>query len=195
MVAIHPQNLAGRWLHGVALDFHTTRSTPVGPNESGHMQFETERPEIAELLYQLKYKGNMAAMPAIVAAASAYLVPHLVKLDILVPVPPSTMRRPQPVLLLAQAIGESVGLPFADCITTTRTTTPLKGVTDPQQRQALVEGLYAVDRAQTSGKSVLLFDDLYRSGTTLNAITGILLDQGQAASVRVLTVTKTRSHQ
>ena len=48
---------------------------------------------------------------------------------------------------------------------------------------------------RTTGKNVLLFDDLFRSGATLNAITGLLLRQGQAASVRVLTITRTRSNQ
>ncbi|MGB3839430.1 MAG: hypothetical protein WA930_09965 [Rhodanobacter sp.] len=45
MTAINPQRIEGRWLAGIALDFHTTRSTPIGPNAQGHMQFETLRPE------------------------------------------------------------------------------------------------------------------------------------------------------
>lgn len=46
----------------------------------------------------------------------------------------------------------------------------------------------------TARKRVLLFDDLYRSGSTLNAITDVLLQAGQATSVSVLTLTRTRSH-
>jgi len=38
VVAIHPQSIAGKWTSGIALDFHTTSSTPVGHNEFGHMQ-------------------------------------------------------------------------------------------------------------------------------------------------------------
>lgn len=59
----------------------------------------------------------------------------------------------------------------------------------------MLKGLYAVERNHTAGKNVLLFDDLFRSGSTLNAITDVLLQQGQAASVRVLTITRTRSNQ
>ena len=47
----------------------------------------------------------------------------------------------------------------------------------------------------TTGKNVLLFDDLFRSGATMNAITDVLLNQGQVTSVSVLTITKTRSNQ
>ncbi|WAW89370.1 hypothetical protein LPY95_11410 [Xanthomonas citri pv. malvacearum] len=54
MVTIHPQKIEGHFRAGVALDLHTTSSTPTGYNEAGHLQFDTARPEIAELLYQLK---------------------------------------------------------------------------------------------------------------------------------------------
>ena len=93
MVAIHPQKIDGKWHSGIALDFHTTSSTPIGHNEYGHMQFDTVRPEIAELLYQLKYKGNQAAAQGIVATAAAYLQPHRTRFDLIIPVPPSTARR------------------------------------------------------------------------------------------------------
>jgi len=40
---------------------------------------------------------------------------------------------------------------------------------------------------------VLLFDDLYRSGATMNAIAAALLDEGGAADVFALAITRTRS--
>ena len=42
------------------------------------------------------------------------------------------------------------------------------------------------------GKDVLLFDDLYRSGTTLKEITHMLYEQGKVKSVYIVTMTKTR---
>ena len=44
------------------------------------------------------------------------------------------------------------------------------------------------------GKKVLLFDDLYRSGSTLNEITNTLYEEGGVSDVYVLTITKTRSN-
>jgi len=41
-------------------------------------------------------------------------------------------------------------------------------------------------------RAVLLFDDLYRSGATLNAVTRVLLEQGEARNVYALTLTMTR---
>jgi competence protein ComFC len=79
-------------------------------------------------------------------------------------------------------------------VTATRATEQLKGVTDKARRKELLAGLHAVDTKQTRGKDILLFDDLFRSGSTLNAITDLLMGEGRAASVRVLTLTKTRSN-
>lgn len=195
MVAINPKKIVGNWRSGIALDFHTTSSTPIGHNEAGYMQFETIRPEIAELLYQLKYRGDQTAAPKIIEAAAKFIAPHREKFDMIVPVPASTTRAIQPVSILADGIGAAVKLAVTACVTPTRPTTQLKGVTDPAQRKQLLDGLYAVDARQTTGKNVLLFDDLYRSGSTMNAITDLLLGAGQAGNVYALTITRTRSNQ
>jgi len=194
LIAINPQVLEGVWRSGIALDFHTTSSTPSGYNEYGHMQFETVRPPIAELLYQLKYRRDAGAAGGIVEAAASFLAPHLDKLDFIVPVPPSTMRNPPPVMTIARGINHSTGLPLLECITLTRPATELKSVTDPDRRKELLNGLYAVNSGQTKGKRVLLFDDVFRSGSTMSAITETLMRDARAASVSILTVTKTRNN-
>jgi len=148
-----------------------------------------------ERLYQLKYQDNRAAAAEIIAAAATYLRPHRTKIDLIIPVPPSTPRAVQPVLLLAVGIGAALGLLVANSVTTTRTPSPLKNIPDATHRQALLNGLYAVDHTITAHKNILLFDDLFRSRTTMNAITDLLLDAGKANSVRALTITKAQSNQ
>ena len=78
-----------------------------------------------------------------------FLGPRRGKFDLIIPVPPSTQRAIQPVLVIATGIGKALGVPVVSCVTTTRPTTQLKGVTDPEERKALLEGLYAVDKAET----------------------------------------------
>lgn len=195
IVQIHPQQIVGKWRAGIALDLHTTSSTPIGENEHGHMQFDTVRPEIAELLYQLKYHADRAAAAPIIETAVAFLKPHRSKFNLLVPVPPSHQRAVQPVILLAEGIGEALDLPVSSCVKPTRPTAQIKNIDNPAERRKQIEGLYAVDARQTRGKSILLFDDLFRSGTTMNAITELLLTEGGAVAVRALTITKTRSNQ
>ncbi|WP_193562946.1 hypothetical protein [Escherichia coli] len=63
IVKINPIKIEGRWNSGVALDLHTTSSTPIGYNEFGYMQFDTVRPEIAELKWFTEFghlnRGDM----------------------------------------------------------------------------------------------------------------------------------------
>jgi competence protein ComFC len=195
MTKINPQKIAGKWKSGIALDVHTLSSIHLGVNEQGHDVYDTTRSEIGELLYRLKYKADMAAANDIIAAAAEYLKPHAAKFDLIVPVPPSGTRAVQPVITLARGIAGATKLPVIECITLTRAATQLKGVTDVDKRKELLAGLHAVDTKQTKGKRILLFDDLFRSGSTMNAITDLLLGAGQAASVSVLTITRTRSNQ
>ena len=195
IVKISPIVIAGHWKTGVALDLHTISSTPIGYNDSGYMQFKTVRPDIAELLFRLKNCSDRSAADPIIETVADFLGHYRDKFDAIIPVPPSHQRTVQPVIIMAEGIGQALGVPVLSCITTTRPTGQLKNITDPDERKEHVKGLYAVDAAQTCGRKILLFDDLFRSGTTMNAITDVLLDAGKAEVVRALTITKTRSNQ
>jgi competence protein ComFC len=98
------------------------------------------------------------------------------------------------VLTVARAVGSAISIPVIACVTTTRPTAQLKNVDDPEERKKLMEGLHAVDATHTQGKKVLLFDDLYRSGTTMSAIAETLYASGGAADVLALTLTYARSN-
>lgn len=195
MAAIHPRRIYGNWLSGIALDVHTLSSVHLGVNEAGHDVFENTRSELGELLYRLKYRGDRRAAQEIIDTAAAFLKRHRSKFDILVPVPPSGARAVQPVTIVAQGVGKALGLPVVECISLTRPATPLKGVMDRAKRAELLENLHSVDASQTTGKNILLFDDLFRSGATMNAIADLLMREGKAVSVRVLTLTRSRSNQ
>jgi len=195
MASTNPKKIVGKWVSGIALDVHTISSTYLGTNEAGHNVFDTKRSELGELLYRLKYNGDRSAAAEIVAAAAAAVRPSRAKFDLIVPVPPSGIRAVQPVIILAKGLGTSVDLPVIECVTTTRGATQLKGVTDPEQRKQLLNGLHAVDAKHTRGKNILLFDDLFRSGATMNAITTLLMGAGMAANVYALAITQTRSNQ
>jgi competence protein ComFC len=194
MASINPRKIEGSWIRGVALDVHTTSSRLVGANAQGRPQFETKRSELGELMYRLKYGGDRSAAAEIVRTAATYLRSFREKFELIVPVPPSAVRSLQPVIILARGIATAVDRPMHNCVQTTRATPQLKDVSDPEQRRKLLEGLYSVDPTVTGGKHILLVDDLFRSGSTMNAVTDVLLNQGKAASVRVLAITYTRSN-
>jgi len=62
-------------------------------------------------------------------------------------------------------------------------------------RKRVLADLHEIDRSRVQGKRVLIFDDLYRSGATLNSVADAAYDHGGVAEVFALTITRTRSKQ
>ena len=58
----------------------------------------------------------------------------------------------------------------------------------------MLSGAFQAQKSEISGKKVLLVDDLYRSGATLEAATEAIMAQGNAQVVYVLAITRTRVH-
>ena len=195
MANFQPRVIIGRWRQGYALDLHTLSSVFIGNNEFGHPEFETTRSEIGELLFKLKNRADTSTVNEIVAAVAELMGEWKPELDVIVPVPPSTLRVVQPVLLLAEAIGTELGISVANCVRRLHEIAQLKNVYDLDKRLELLSGLHEVEESATRQKRVLLFDDLYRSGATMNAIAIELYDRGKASDVLALTITRTRSNQ
>lgn len=194
MVDVSPKRIPGRWQEGFALDNHTVSSTYLGEDEFGHPIFDTKRSEIGELLYRLKYKSDQSVIAEIVEAAAAFIATWKPNIQIVVPVPASRARAVQPVMLLGDALAKRLGLPFVpDAIAKLREVPELKNVYDYNERYRLLAGAHAIDQAKVQARRVLLFDDLYRSGATMNAIAAALYNHGGVADVFALTITKTRS--
>ena len=193
MASSKPRRIPGRWREGYALDVHTVSSTYTGDNEFGHPTFSTERSEVGELLYKLKYQGNQSVVPELVDVAASFAESWKPGVDVLVPVPASRARAVQPVLIVGGALATRLSLPFGSgWIRKAKDVPELKNVHDLDERMRLLDGAHAVESEQTKGRRILLFDDLFRSGATLNAITELLIDQGGAEAVFALTLTRTR---
>lgn len=194
MLSTQPMRIPGRWRDGYTLDYHTVSSVYLGDDEFGNPQFDTQRTELGEQLYRLKYRSDQTAVPPLVEAAVSLINAWKPSVDLIVPVPATRARSMQPVLILADALGKRLGIAVAPAsIKRAREITELKNVYDYGERIGLLADAHTVDRAQIQGHCVLLFDDLYRSGATLNAITGALYDNGGAAEVFALAMTRTRS--
>lgn len=191
-----PVKLEGPWTEGHALDFHTSSSRYLGDNEFGHPVYETVRTPLGEALYQLKYSGNRSVLPEIAESVREFLSSRTWRLDAIVPVPPSNARRAvKPVQEIAAALGHLTGLPVCgSCLTKVKTTPELKNVYGRDERERLLNGAFRIDRRLTTGKRLLLLDDLYRSGATAATLARLLLKDGEAAAVYFIAITRTRKH-
>ena len=112
--------------------------------------------------------------------------------DAIIPVPSSKPRAAQPVDAIADALGKHRGVRVLKGYLTKKGA-EIKGVDDPDKRAKLLEGQISIaGTSDIAGRKVLLLDDVYRSGATLNVCCGILKAQAKVGDVCVLTMTKTR---
>lgn len=169
MVSVKPIKLSGNWPQGYALDVHSLSSKLVGYDEYGHEVFDTTRSEIRDLLYRLEYKTDKLAIADIVDAAVTFFKTQWKiadSIEAIVPVPPSRIRVFQPVLKIAKGISLRLNIPFHDEIfVKTRETAELKNIYEYESRLKLSKKAYGISNNLLNGKSILLIDDLYRSGS------------------------------
>ena len=194
----NPKQVAGAWRLGWTLDVHTTSSLFLGYDQNGREQFDTTRSDLGEMVYQLKYGNDPQAADRIVAEMESFLASKLPiamsHVDIVVPMPASTARPVQPVTTIATKLAQRLGKRVSEtAIRKIKDTPMLKGIKDMEQRRELLDGAFEGDQSQLKGKGVLLVDDLYRSGSTANAVTLALIKAG-ATRVYFIAATRTRSN-
>ena len=193
-IKLHPEYVEGAWKKGITLDVQTLESHAVGEDELGRPVFNTRRSELGELLYLFKYQSDQRALEQILAIVTDHLSKTKGRFDLIVPIPPSNPTRTV-TQQIAAGLAAGLGAPTSTtAVTKVRATDELKSITDPTRRKELLKGAFAADPTQILGKSILLVDDLYRSGATLEAATEAAYARGGAKAVYVFAVTRTRVH-
>ena len=197
-ISLNPQEIHGNWRAGYALDFHTV-SSHLLPDGT----YDTERTEIGELVFRVKYRNDQSKIQPIAEIAAKFVKEEfavngysiLPYLDAVIPIPPSdTNRFFQPVPEIAAKIGQILDIPvISDYLIKVRETRPLKNLEEGENRREQLHGAFAIQSTPKKYRCVLLFDDIYRSGETLTEITDVLHKQGNMSHVLVLTLTQTRT--
>ncbi len=134
----------------------------------------------------LRYKFRRAAHLA--PKFGAHLAMKLLEqgpeqFDVLTWVPVSTLRRFRrgydQCQLLAKAVGEELGTPSHRTLRKIRNTPPQSGLASASARRANVLGAYKVVKdTDLHGKRVLLVDDIFTTGATMNECARMLLTAG-----------------
>jgi len=195
MIKVNPKKIPGKWLEGYALDFHTISSTFIGYDEYGHEQFDTKRSDLGELLYLFKYKSDRSVVKEIAEIIQEFLARWKPPIEAIVPTPPSKKYRDyQPVLEIAKALSDLTRLPLhSGCVVKVKDTPELKSIHGYGERIQTLEDAFSITPNVLKDKTVLLLDDLFRSGATLSAVSNLLYTQGGVADVYALALTQTRS--
>ncbi|HVT46824.1 MAG TPA: hypothetical protein VHD57_03475 [Vicinamibacterales bacterium] len=194
LVAIDPRRLRGPWAAGYVLERHHTLSSEfLGHDSYGHAQFNTKRSALGELVFRLKNRSDRTTLPDIADTAADFVRKRKLRIDAIVPVPPSRRRAFQPVVEIAKAVADRLSTPvLKGAVTKTKETPQLKDIFGYDERQKLLAGAFAFDLNVVEGRRLLLVDDLYRSGATAAVVAQGLIDAGTSA-VYFLAITKTRT--
>lgn len=185
--------LKGIWKAGIALALHTTSSTKLDEHH-----YYNERSEIGQLLYDIKYNTTISLKEKDEKAFRlAKIVSNNIKqssiLDVVVPVPFSKNRDFQPVYEILKKVATLINIPIdLQYIKKIAQTPELKSLGSISEVKDILKDKFDVN-LKYQNKNVLLFDDVYSSGSTLKEITKTLYDKGKVRNVYVLTLTKTRT--
>ena len=81
---------------------------------------------------------------------------------------------------LGHALSKATGIPYINCLKRVKSTIPLK-LLSPEQRKKNIKGAFILGKADIKYKRILLVDDIYTTGATVDECTRILLEGGAAA--------------
>lgn len=142
----------------------------------------------------MKYRQDKCAIGELAEAAADFCKNKwLLKIDTIIPVPPTQTRRLQPVAAVAQSLAVLLNVPLCAGLKKVKKTLQLKDLSDYHERTEALQDAFEIDASETKGKRILLFDDLYGSGATVRTIADALLKRGGPKSVHLLTLTKKAS--
>lgn len=191
---ISPRAIAGPWKAGFTLDEHTVRSDFLGYNEQEHAVYDTVRSEVGELVYRLKYQGDQSAVPPLARVVAEFISSKNLPIDVVVPMPPSKQRSVQPVRSIAASVAKRLDIAYdSRALRKVRESPELKSMTELKDRRAALAGAFIASAEALKGKSVLLLDDLYRSGASMEEAARAIRKSG-AKAVYALALTRTRTN-
>lgn len=185
--------LDGPWKEGYAFDIHTIKSEYTGNNESGYATFNTIRSPMGQCIYELKYGQHLPVLEQIkkMLLESTDLKKFIEKIDIIIPVPPSNkFRKIQPVKVCATALAEIYKKSINSNILASTNKDELKNIPAIEKYEKIKKGITITNTIEKT-KNLMIFDDVFDSGSTLAAISNSLNEKGYY-NIYIFTLSKTR---
>jgi adenine/guanine phosphoribosyltransferase-like PRPP-binding protein len=150
---------------------------------------------IGRMVYEFKYQGNKSHLDKLSSEIIKFIDENesYKKADCIIAVPSTAIDRDyDPVSLIAQEMSERTGIPVSEnVLVKTRKTRPQKQLVNITQKKLNVKNAFKInDREKIHRKTILLLDDLFDSGATLNECARVLRSSG-AGKILVLALTRT----
>jgi predicted amidophosphoribosyltransferase len=194
-VKVRLRRISGTFDDGYALDKHTASSVFIGYNEYGHAQFDTTRTPAGEAVFQLKYRSDFDQAKPLAKAVVRNIVPLFPKIGLVMPAPASTTRQRQPVHEVAKIVAERMDVPLFDNLieksAVAANTGSLKNMNTREEKDEALKGRYLLNKPiSNKGRwNVLVVDDLYHTGATMDAVCSLLAQYDKISGVYVAALT------
>jgi predicted amidophosphoribosyltransferase len=190
-MTVNLKQLFGNWDDGYALDKHIKKSTYAGENQWGRATFNNIRSDAGEAVYQLKYNHDDTQAARIAKAIATYILPKFPEIDLIVPMPASTTRAVQPVDRIVEELSKHTKIQWVnDLLNKTRTEQKLKDLGSKTEKQAVLEGTITLnDTLDDDNWTVLVVDDLFDSGASMEAVTVVLRGYSKISGIYVASAT------
>jgi predicted amidophosphoribosyltransferase len=148
---------------------------------------------MGQCLYELKFGQKFSAIEKIIKLLleEQELSDFISNVDVILPVPPSNKyRQLQPVVLVAQEIARKFEKELRQDILLSSNSEEVKNL-DMEEKYIRIEKSLRIEGQLDNSKKILIFDDVFDSGSTLVAMARALLKKGYS-NIFVFTLTKTR---
>ena len=189
---VNVQRIYGNWDIGYSLDKHSISSVFIGHNEYGHPQFDTTRTEVGEALYQLKYNSDRNQVSILGQQIIDSLGRYFQSASLVLPMPASKQRAFQPVSEIAKQVSGLLNIPYFDnFLVKTAYTAQVKNMPSKEERvKALYSSFKLNDVLAEGAYNALILDDLYDTGSSLEAATSMLRQCTKINKIFVATITR-----
>jgi ComF family protein len=151
---------------------------------------------ILDAIHQFKYGRDISTGSALASFMAEFCFPDFDFTDysVIIPVPLHIGRLRErgfnQALILAKAIGKKYSIPVNFSLLKRNKSTLTQTGLDKGQREKNIRGAFTVtDNAQAKNKNIILIDDVYTTGATINQCAKTLIKSG-ACKVAVLTLAR-----
>ncbi|QMA47642.1 ComF family protein [Citrobacter freundii] len=186
------KEIAGNWDFGIVMDKHTQYSIVIGQNQWGHNIYDTTRTEVGEAVFQLKYRYDWNRVQPLARCLYEKAYPLFEEVGFIVPMPASNLRERQPVTEVAQTLSQLASIPFTDkLLLKSPGGVALKNLNTKEEKIAAIDNSFSVNPIITNEGcwNVLLIDDLYHTGASMEAACTALRGYNKVNKIYVVALT------